>query len=277
MTDAIEPSLFGEIYNIPMKSIIKPLINMRENINEISLKELAVDIDRNGLISPILTYKAKGKYVIVAGLRRYLAFELLDRTEIPAIVRNEKTDDIIRLTFSENNQREDPSVIDEGRFLQAAIERLGLNQGECAKLVGKSNSYVSERIAISNYPAELLLALEEKLITFSVAREFVKITDEKTLRNYLRYATSSGMTPRTARQWVQDWKQSLEDTAHSTREDFVERGGEIVKERTVLYQCAICGDSYEIYDLEHLKVCGACMKLIDSVEPEQPAAVHKKS
>ena len=268
MKDTKEISLFDQVYNIPMDKIVKPLINMRDSIDKEKITELAEDIKENGLISPILVYEAKGKYVIIAGLRRFLAFVELDRTEIPAMIRNETTDNIFKLTFAENAQREDPSVMDEAVFIGLAIERLNLSQSEVARMIRKSASYVSERLAILDYQPELLAALENKEITFSVAREFNQIDDIGKMREYLRYAMTSGMTPRVARQWVADWKQSLKDAEHSERTDFVPTTKGVVRQTTVMYSCAICQRPYEIFDLTHLKVCRECMKIIDGVEIE---------
>ena len=255
-----------QVEQIPMAKIVKPVVNMRERIDQNGIESLANDIDKNGLISPITVYRVKQKFVLIAGLRRYLAFKRLERTEIPGIVRQATGDEILRLTFSENAQRENPSIFDEAKFLKQAQVQLGLTYKELGEMIGKGKAYISERLAVLDYPPDVSLALEEGTINFSVAREFAKITDDQVRRNYLNYAGANGITPRAARQWVYDWRESLKEENAIEKEEIREKGEGYIKAKKFLYPCSLCDEPYEMADMTHLNACPKCMELIESEE-----------
>src|SRR5688572_26721144 len=85
--------LFGNSRGPRVVQLMLSLINRnpdqpRKSFNEEKLNELKASIERHGLLQPI-TVKAlenSDHYLLVAGERRYRAFELLGRETIPAIV-----------------------------------------------------------------------------------------------------------------------------------------------------------------------------------------------
>lgn len=69
--------------------LINPQYNIRTEAPYRNLEELKTSIKRIGLIHPITVVDKKGKYDLLAGQRRVLAFEQLDFTKIPAIIIND--------------------------------------------------------------------------------------------------------------------------------------------------------------------------------------------
>jgi ParB family transcriptional regulator, chromosome partitioning protein len=77
----------------------------RKYFDENTIRDLASDIERRGLLQPI-TVKSHGEnaYLLAAGERRLRAHRFLQRTTIAAIITTGDTDEI---ALVENIQRED--------------------------------------------------------------------------------------------------------------------------------------------------------------------------
>lgn len=127
--------------------------NIREAMDEAALQELARDIEVRGLLQPIVVTPAKGnKYQVVAGHRRAAAVRLTTASAVPAVVLKMSAADAKAAQLAENIQREDLSLLEEGRAL-LALRNEGMNLGALAELVNKSRSWVCKRIAcVENIP-----------------------------------------------------------------------------------------------------------------------------
>ena len=199
------------VTKIKMVDIKPPSLIMRQKIGTNAIHELVESIIKIGLINPISVKKTKGKYEILAGHRRYLAYAQLQYTEIDCI--EFKVDEAIQtqIQLDENVIRADISAIDEAIFFQSVIKRLDCTQTELAAKIGKSSSYINERLAILDYSPALLTALKEEQISFSVAREFHRVKDLAKQRDFINFAILDGCNPRIARQWVMNYNRDIEN------------------------------------------------------------------
>lgn len=136
--------------------------NIREAMDEEALQELARDIEVRGLLQPIVVTPAKGnKYQVVAGHRRAAAVRLTTASAVPAVVLKLSAVDAKAAQLAENIQREDLSLLEEGRAL-LALRNEGMNLGALADLVNKSRSWVCKRIAcVENIPYNIRELMEE--------------------------------------------------------------------------------------------------------------------
>jgi ParB/RepB/Spo0J family partition protein len=252
------------IVNVPVTEIIKPKLSMRENVGSESLKTLSESISQIGLINPICVMKLGKNYEIVAGLRRYSACVLLNWDFIPCIILEQNSETYFRTMTAENYERLDISLYDEVQFINKLHNELSLNQSQIAKYIGKSVSYVNEHLAVNSYPQCLLDALINEQITFSVAREFYKITEAQVCETYLHYAIENGCTPAIAKKWRQQWETQQ---AHPNMTDFdevVDNYQVATQNLTVTQSCASCGQPFETHHLLPLYVCRPCHSAITS-------------
>ena len=141
--------------------------NCRGPIAPIDVAELAQDIQLNGLQFPITVQPAEDveheipcPWRIIAGHRRYKAFEVLGRDSkdfllVPAMVRRGLTEIQARvLNLGENIKRKDLNILQEARALEKLYEA-GVPRDHVAKLLSKSSGWVQNRYCLLALPEEI--------------------------------------------------------------------------------------------------------------------------
>ena len=112
-----------ELKEIEIKNIKPNLSQPRETFDKQRVQELAESIMSNGLINPISVREEKGKYIVVAGERRFQAHKMSGIKKISAFVRTYKNDaDWMVESFVENVHREDITPTEKGRYLSKIKE-----------------------------------------------------------------------------------------------------------------------------------------------------------
>lgn len=164
--------------------------NCRGRITPLDVHELAMDIDRQGLIQPVtvapLSPERKvetGKdYLLVAGYRRYYAHKWhLEREEIPAVIRTDAMDEVEARFFnlSENLQRSELNICQEAKALKR-LRELGVSREAAAKRTGKSPGWIQVRYMLLDLPEdiqELAAAGVLKQLDIRDLFSFVKVKD----------------------------------------------------------------------------------------------------
>ncbi|HSV42322.1 MAG TPA: ParB/RepB/Spo0J family partition protein, partial [Methanomassiliicoccales archaeon] len=171
---------------LPVDSILITGHNPRKLFDLDALKALAEDIDRNGLINPVLV-RPKGnlRYEIVAGERRLRAFRLLKRVMIPAKVRELTDDQVLDIMMSENLHRVDLNPIEEAHHLKRILEVGKITQTELGRRMGKTQEWVSLRIRLAGAPSDLQDLIISRLISPSAAMELLADKNADQLDNIL--------------------------------------------------------------------------------------------
>src|SRR5699024_6274329 len=89
------------------------------------------------------------------------------------------------IALIENIQREELSVIEEGKAYEQLISMHSLTQEALAQRLGKSQSTVANRIRLLSLPEEIQAGLMEKKLTERHARALMKLKDESLqIENY---------------------------------------------------------------------------------------------
>jgi ParB family chromosome partitioning protein len=127
----------------------------RRDFNHESIKELSDSIEQHGLIQPIAVAKDPEnveRFIIVAGERRFRAFQILGRESIPAIITSGAPDEIALI---ENIQREGLHPLDEAHALANLMARHRYTQEEVSKIVGKARNTVTELLGLTTLPQRI--------------------------------------------------------------------------------------------------------------------------
>jgi ParB/RepB/Spo0J family partition protein len=106
-----------EVKMIPIDRIRPAQFQPRELFDKEKIAELTESIKEMDLIAPIVVRKEGSTYQIIAGERRWRAWEGTGRKEIPAIIRESNTFEAMELSLIENWQREDLTEPEKEKFI----------------------------------------------------------------------------------------------------------------------------------------------------------------
>lgn len=179
---------------IPVDAVKASRYQAREVFDEEGLKELAESIAAHGVIQPILVTKSGDGYEVVAGERRLIASRMAGKSSIPAIVRELTPREMAVIGLIENVQRRDLSFIEEAQGYQRLIDEFGLTQEEVARIVGKSQSTVANKLRVLKLPDEVLEGIGRGGISERQARALLKLDDARAQLDVIRKIKEKNLT-----------------------------------------------------------------------------------
>ncbi|MBI0121032.1 nucleoid occlusion protein [Lactobacillus sp. M0398] len=137
-----------QVQDIELSKIKPNSYQPRHEFSEESIRELATTLDKDGLLQPIIVREKGDDYEIIAGERRLRAAKHLAWEKIPAIVNNMDDSQAASLALIENLQREDLNPIDEAQAYNNLMKLNNLTQTTLAQNIGKSQSYVANKLRL---------------------------------------------------------------------------------------------------------------------------------
>ncbi|MBF0611892.1 MAG: ParB/RepB/Spo0J family partition protein [Magnetococcales bacterium] len=158
---------------IPLADIDPDVNQPRKIMDKNALNDLSKSIEKHGIIQPIIVRDGgNGKYIIVAGERRYQAAKLAGRTTIPALTT---TGEPAEIALVENLLREDLTPLEEARAMERLKKEAGYNNQKIADFLGKAESTVSETLKILSLPDSIIKEIDggrvvQKRILVAIAR-----------------------------------------------------------------------------------------------------------
>lgn len=168
-----------QIQDIELDKIVPNRYQPRREFSDDSIKELAETLDKDGLLQPIVVREdGEDQYEIIAGERRYRAAKSLNWETIPAIVNNMNDDQAASLALIENLQREDLNPIDEAKAYTNLMKLNDLTQTALAKDMGKSQSYVANKLRLLKLDDDVQKALIEGKITARHGRALLNLSND---------------------------------------------------------------------------------------------------
>ncbi|MBA2620645.1 MAG: ParB/RepB/Spo0J family partition protein [Acidobacteria bacterium] len=152
------------------------------------LTELSGSIKEKGVLEPILVKPnpQAGKWMIIAGERRWRAANLAGLTEIPCIELDISDKDVAEIALIENLQRKDLTVWEEVDGYAYLINKFDYTHEEIAKKIGKSRTTITESLTIAGLPESIRAKCRQSAITaksalLEIARQF----DEQAMHDFL--------------------------------------------------------------------------------------------
>lgn len=165
----------------------------RTHFENEKIQELAVSIQQNGLLQPIVVRPYHGKYQIVVGERRYRACLLAGIEEVPCLVQNYDEQQTATAAIVENIQRENLSAIEEALAYQQILDTQNITQEELAQKVGKKQSTIANKLRLLQLPMTVQEAVRRKDITERHARALLKLDTTAKQNNMLREIMDKGL------------------------------------------------------------------------------------
>lgn len=168
----------------------------RKEFAEDELQELAASLRLHGLLQPILVRKVQGRYLIVAGERRFRAAALAGFERMACLVQEGNELQMAERALVENIQRADLSPVEEGRAYARLMKEYGLTQDEVSKKVGKGRATVANLLRIVQLPGPVLELLQNAELSLGHAKVLAGLEDSSLQVLVGRKAAASGLSVR---------------------------------------------------------------------------------
>lgn len=168
-----------DIITIELKNIYPNQDQPRKVFDEEKIKILSESIKNYGVLQPIvLKPDDKGKYMIIAGERRYRASKLARKTDIPAVIKDIPMKDIMEIALIENLQREELNPIEEALAYRSLIKNYEVTQEEISEAVGKSRPHITNTLRLLNLPQKIMDMIDQGQITAGHGKALLRVNDE---------------------------------------------------------------------------------------------------
>lgn len=168
-----------DIITIDLKNIYPNQDQPRRVFDEEKIKILSESIKNYGVLQPIvLKPDDKGKYMIIAGERRYRASKLARKSDIPAVIKDIPMKDIMEIALIENVQREELNPIEEALAYRSLIKNYEVTQEEISEAVGKSRPHITNTLRLLNLPQKIMDMIDQGQITAGHGKALLRVNDE---------------------------------------------------------------------------------------------------
>ena len=166
---------------IALDSIVPNDFNPRRNFSEQSLRELADNMTRVGLIHAVtLRSRSDGQegYSLVCGERRFRAARLAGWETIRAKICPMSDAEAEDFAIAENLQREDITPFEQGQAFKRLIDTRHYDVGTLALHFGRTRDFVLSRIRLLDLIPEVIELLNSEEINISQALELCRYEKE---------------------------------------------------------------------------------------------------
>lgn len=194
--------------------LVRPNPNQpRKHFDEEALAELADSIKKHGLIMPIVVNNMEnGRYMIIAGERRYRAAKMAGKTTIPVVVRSYSDREIKEISLIENLQREDLNPIEAANAMKQLMDEYHLTQEELAERIGKSRPAVTNTLRLLSLAPEVISMVSSGRLSAGHARALVTLPEDAQYK-LATDAVKDGLSVRDIERSVRDYFASPEELA----------------------------------------------------------------
>jgi ParB family transcriptional regulator, chromosome partitioning protein len=175
----------------------------RIHFKEEELAELAASIREHGVIQPLIVIpKPDGKFVLIAGERRWQAAQRAGLQTVPVITRQANNQEMLEVALIENVQRADLNALEEAEAYRQLVEEFGLSHEAVAKRVGKSRVAVTNTLRLLGLADVVKQALVDGKITEGHARALLALSTQKAQASALQTIINLSMSVRHAEELV---------------------------------------------------------------------------
>jgi ParB family chromosome partitioning protein len=141
-----------------------------------ALDELAAAIKVHGIVEPLIVRPSDaGNYELIAGERRLRASRLAGLERVPVIVRELDDRGALEMSLVENLLRENLNPVEEGSAFSRLNREFARTHEEIANQIGKSRTYVTNMIRLTELPPAILDMLNDGILTAGQVRPLLAL------------------------------------------------------------------------------------------------------
>ena len=172
------------IHQLAIEKIGPGPFQPRRTIREEQLNELALSIEGQGIIQPIVVRERAVvdsqtgvRYEIIAGERRWRAAQLANLVAVPAVIRAMSDASAVAIALIENIQRENLNPLEEAGAFQKLIIEYEMTHQEVANAVGRARASITNTLRLLDLSAGVQELLNDVKINMGHARALLSLTD----------------------------------------------------------------------------------------------------
>ena len=193
----------GRVVFLPARSIRPNPAQPRKIFSPEALDELSDSIRQHGILQPLSVRRSGNGYELIAGERRLRAAELAGVTDIPCIIMSMDDRESGMAAMVENLQRQDLDFIEEAMGISRLLEDWNMSQEQAARLLGKSQSAVANKLRLLKHSEPVLFALREAGLTERHARALLKLPTEESKLAAVKEIVQQGMSVARTEKYVE--------------------------------------------------------------------------
>jgi ParB family chromosome partitioning protein len=192
---------------IPIDSIEPNPYQPRIEMDDEALQTLADSIRVHGVIQPLVVTNAPdaGRYILIAGERRWRASRLAGLRVVPAVVKEAAPRAMLELALVENVVRADLGPLEEAAAYRQLIDDFGLTQAAVAERVGRSRVSVTNTLRLLALPDRVQEVLTAGGITEGHARALLGLPTAADQIAALEMVQARDLTVRQTEELVRRW------------------------------------------------------------------------
>lgn len=193
----------GRVVFLPARTIKPNPEQPRRVFREDALTELADSIREHGILQPLSVRRTSSGYELIAGERRLRAGVLAGLSEIPCIIMTMDDKESGMAALVENLQRQELDYIEQARGISRVMEQWSMSQEQAARLLGKSQSAVANKLRLLRHSTAVLQRLRETGLTERHARALLKLESEQEKIKVIDHISRLGMSVSRTEQYIQ--------------------------------------------------------------------------
>ena len=203
----------GRVVFLPTRSIRPNPAQPRKVFRPEALDELADSIRQHGILQPLSVRRRGNAYELIAGERRLRAAELAGITDVPCIIMSMDDRESGMAAMVENLQRQDLDFIEEAQGIRQLLTLHAMSQEQVARLLGKSQSAIANKLRILKHSESVLDALREAGLTERHARALLKLPSEEETLQAIREISRQGMSVARTEKYIETLMSQKEEKA----------------------------------------------------------------
>ena len=184
----------GRVVFLPARSIRPNPAQPRKVFRQEALAELSESIQNHGILQPLSVRRSGLGYELIAGERRLRAAQMAGLTEIPCIVMQMDDRESGMAAMIENLQRQDLDFIEEAQGIAGLMALYGMSQEQAARMLGKSQSAIANKLRLLRHSDSVLSALREGNLTERHGRALLRLGSEEEKLRAIAQIVRQGMS-----------------------------------------------------------------------------------
>ena len=166
--------------HIPIEHIVPGKYQPRRHFAQAELEELALSIQSQGLIQPVIVRPLDGqRYELIAGERRWRASQLATLDVIPCLVRDYTDEQAAASSLIENVNRQELNPIEEAVGYQRLLEEFQYTQEELSTIIGISRVAIAHKLRLLQLDKKVQQLVQEQQLSEGHAKVLASVAPRR--------------------------------------------------------------------------------------------------